>query len=88
MSGQQFTAWQLYELVEPFGERAHYWRTGQLCAAMFNSQRTKKSDRVAKAEDYMPNTFSNEPDEDQPPVDEFTALKARHEQFLGSRRGQ
>lgn len=79
MSGARFTQWQLYERVEPFGERAHYWRTGQICAAIFNSQRTKKSDPVAKAEDYMPDTFASEPADDIPRPNEFSDLRRKHE---------
>lgn len=79
MSGRQFTAWQLYEAVEPFGERAQYWRAGQICAAVTNSQRTKRSDPIATAEDFMPRTFS--PDQDDAEAqgsgpDEYDQLKA------------
>ncbi len=80
MSAKQCTDWQAYESVEPFGERAHYWRTGQICAAIHNSQRTKKSDRVAKAEDFMPDTFRDETDEDaSTPTDDYDQLKAVHD---------
>ena len=75
MSARQFTEWQLYEVVEPFGERGHYWRMGQICAAIVNSQRTKKTDPIAKAEDFMPDTFQPEPDDDVEQPDEFTRLK-------------
>lgn len=79
MSAQRFTEWQLYEAVEPFGERAHYWRTGQLCAAIQNSQRAKRSDPVARAEDFMPKTFTdNDDDADEPSArDDFAQLQAQ-----------
>jgi hypothetical protein len=77
MSARRFTQWQLYEIVEPFGERAAYWRAGQLCAAIHNSQRAKRTDPVLKPEDCMPRTFSSE-DDDVAPVDEFDQLKALH----------
>ena len=76
MSGRQFTEWQIYESLEPFGERGHYWRMGQLCATMANVNRAKKSDKVYTAEDFMPTTFQPEPDEDVVPPDEFARLKA------------
>jgi|CXWL01.1.fsa_nt_gi hypothetical protein len=80
MSGRQFTEWQLYELVEPFGERAQYWRAGQICAAVTNSQRTKRSDPIAIAEDFMPRTFRLDQDDDEAAQgsgpDEYDQLKA------------
>lgn len=76
--------WQLYEALEPFGERAQYWRAGQICAAVMNSQRTKKSDPLATAEDFMPRTFTEqEPDEDAP--SDYQRLKALHESVTGVR---
>lgn len=86
MSGRQFTEWQLYEAVEPFGERAQYWRAGQICAAIQNSQRTKRSDPIAKAEDFMPRTFTDT-DEDAPTTepDDYDRLKSIHDRV---RRGQ
>lgn len=82
MSAKRFTEWQLYEMVEPFGERAAYWRNGQVCAAIANSQRTKRSDPVATAEDFMPKTFRNDEDE-APPADEFDQLKAQQDKAGG-----
>ena len=78
MSGRQFTEWQCYEAVEPFGERAQYWRTGQLCAAIHNSQRTKRSDPTAKAEDFMPQTFQPEEEGEALGADEYDHLKAEY----------
>lgn len=82
MSAQRFTEWQLYEMVEPFGERARYWQTGQICAAIMNAQRSKRTDPIAQAEDFMPKTFRVEGDE-EPEVDEFDQLKAQHDKAFG-----
>lgn len=79
MSAQRFTEWQLYEAVEPFGERAQYWRAGQICAAIQNSQRTKRSDPVATAEDFMPKTFSHDDAEASEQPSEFMRMKALQE---------
>ena len=80
MPAKQFTAWQIYEMVEPFGERAHYWRNGQVCAQIHNSQRAKRSDPIAKAEDYMPRTFTDTDDEtDTTGPDEYDRLKTQHD---------
>lgn len=79
MSAKLYTQWQLYEVVEPFGERADYWRAGQICAAIHNSQRTKRSDPVLKAEDFMPMTFQADGDDDEAVrADEFDHLKSLH----------
>lgn len=85
MSGRQFAEWQAYEMVEPFGERGHYWRTGQLCAAIVNSQRAKKTDPIAKAEDFMPDTFQPATDEAVEQPDEFTRLKNLQDSVRRSR---
>lgn len=85
MTGQRFTTWQIYEAIEPFGERADYWRAGQICAQIFNSNRTKKSDPIAKAEDYMPGTFSSDYGKDSAPVDEFAELKRKHDFARGKK---
>ncbi len=84
MSGRRYAEWQLYEALEPFGERAQYWRTGQICAAVVNSQRTKKSDPVAKAEDFMPRTLTEQdPDEDAP--SDYQRMKALQASVIGRR---
>lgn len=87
MSGRQFTEWQLYEAVEPFGERAQYWRAGQMCAAIQNSQRTKRSDPIAKAEDFMPHTFTDAAEDDATETgpDDYDRLKSLHDRAM---RGQ
>lgn len=82
MSARRFTEWQLYEMVEPFGERARYWQTGQICAAILNAQRTKRNDPIAKAEDFMPRTFRVEGDEDSD-TDDFDRLKGEQDKALG-----
>lgn len=83
MSAKQFAEWMVYEQLEPFGERAHYWRTGQICAAVRNSQRAKESDSIAHAEDFMPKTFFENDEDDEasemPGDGGFAQLKALHE---------
>lgn len=44
----------VYYNIEPFGERAAYWRAGQIAATIANVNRRKKSDRVLLPEDFMP----------------------------------
>lgn len=83
MSAKRFTEWQLYELVEPFGERAQYWRTGQICAAIANSRRTRNNDPIAKAEDFMPKTFrANQ--EQESSTDDFDQIRAQYEGGKGA----
>ncbi len=80
MSGRRFTRWQLYEQVEPFGERAAYWRAGQICATFANIQcRTKKTDEVLTAEDFMPATFRDEDPEPPEGPSEYQRMKALSE---------
>jgi hypothetical protein len=74
----------VYEALEPFGERGQYWRAAQICATVVNSQRAKRSDPIATAEDFMPRTFTEqEQDEDQP--SDYQRLKTLHESVTGTR---
>lgn len=42
-----------YYSIEPFGERAAYWRMGVLAATMANVHRGKRS-RAFRPDDFMP----------------------------------
>ncbi len=43
-----------FERIEPFGALADEYRLGTICSAIVNVQRTKESDRVYTADDFMP----------------------------------
>ena len=62
MTGQQLNEWMAFAGLEPFGEERADLRMGILAAATVNAMtRTKDSDPVAKAEDFMPK-FDPTPD--------------------------
>lgn len=71
LSSEELTEWQLYEQIEPFGERAEYVRWAALCALLVNLQRTKK-DTPAKVEDFLPETLKAP----KPPADPREAMYA------------
>lgn len=61
LSAEEVTAWQLYEHMEPFGERAEYVRSAATCALLDNLLRPrKKGDQAATVADFMPDTFKEE----------------------------
>lgn len=72
LSSEELTAWQIYEEMEPFGERAEYLRAASLCALLFNVNRGAKS-KPATPEDFMPDTFKT-PAPPADPRDVFLAL--------------
>lgn len=70
-TSEELTAWQLYEQMEPFGERAAYQRHAQLMAMLVNLTPRKNATAV-KPEDFMPETFKTPPE----PADPRAALLA------------
>ncbi len=47
------------------------FRTGQICAALYNSKRTKRSDPMVGPEDFFPSLRdSGQPEESEPVSDE------------------
>jgi hypothetical protein len=58
MSGRQLAEWQAYWSLEPFGPPAEFWRAGLIASMLANVNRAKKTDRVMKPEDYMPQSLT------------------------------
>lgn len=54
MTAREFTEWMLLEQLEPFGDRRGDIQAGIVAAMIANSNRTKKSDRVFKPLDFVP----------------------------------
>lgn len=60
-----------YERIEPFGPLPAFQRTGILAAMISNTNRTKDSQPIAKAEDFLPTEYpweaeeADEPDENE-----------------------
>jgi len=59
MPAQTYYDWIVLEQVEPFGEAAHYLRTGIIASTIANVHRGKDS-RAFTPEDFMPLTFKAE----------------------------
>src|SRR5262245_1750029 len=59
LSMRELQQWLILEAIEPFGERAAYWRSGLICATIANVNRDPKKTLAFKAKDFMPD-FSNE----------------------------
>ena len=53
LDSRQIAEWMAYFSIEPFGEHAAYWRTGQIVAMIANVNRGKRT-RAYKPEDFMP----------------------------------
>ena len=70
MSGRQLAEWQAYWQVEPFGAPAEFWRAGMLAALLANVNRSKKTDRVMKPDDYMPSSFTASEEQDDEDMSE------------------
>lgn len=65
MSGRQLAEWQAYWQVEPFGPPAEFWRAGLIASMLANVNRAKKTDKVMKPEDYMPQSMTGVPEHDR-----------------------
>ena len=57
IGSEELTEWQLYEEMEPFGERAEWLRYATRQATFANSLHRKSSDKVHKLADFLPETL-------------------------------
>ena len=53
MDSRELSEWMAYARLEPWGELRDDLRIGQVCATLANINRTKRSGRVFKPEDFM-----------------------------------
>jgi len=53
MTSLQVLEWRAYYLIEPFGEKPKFLRTGIIASVIANVHRSKK-DRTFAPEDFMP----------------------------------
>lgn len=53
ISFDQFAEWRRLYAAEPFGEERADLRMGQICAIIANVNRSKRSDKVFSATDFM-----------------------------------
>ncbi len=61
MSASEYRRWEIFEGIEPFGERGMYYRNALLCMTIAGSHGVK-----TKLEDFMPDTFKGEPEVQTP----------------------
>lgn len=89
MPARLLAEWMAFYQLEPFGPPADFTRSGIVASQVFNAQRTKDTQPVARATDYLPKEMT-----EAPPLDDET-LGERNAQALASvrdaweqRRGQ
>lgn len=71
---EELTAWMGFERIEPFGALMEEHRSGQIAAAVFNSQRSKPESPVLTPSDFSPALrrelqAAPEPEEERPQLD-------------------
>ncbi len=54
MPGRLLAEWMAFYQLEPFGPPADFTRAGIVASEVFNAKRTKDSQPIAKAADYLP----------------------------------
>ncbi len=54
MPADEFSAWQIVERIQPFGEMGQYIRNASLMALLANINRDPESGKVYSYEDFMP----------------------------------
>lgn len=55
MSSNEFAEWQSYiEFAGPLGPKRFYLGIGLICAAIYNSRRTKDSQPILSPDDFIP----------------------------------
>lgn len=77
VSSEDLTEWEAYSIVEPFGPRSDYHRTGLLVAKLHNVNRTKESQPAAKPEDFYPGRQPWEEEEAEEESPEIVAARVR-----------
>lgn len=80
MPARLLAEWMAFYTIEPFGPPAEFIRSGIVASQIFNVNRTKESQPVAKAADYLPSEMTAEL-----PVDNET-LGERNTQALEAAR--
>lgn len=89
MPARLLAEWMAFYTIEPFGPPAEFIRAGIVASQIYNVNRTKESQPVAKAADYLPKEMTAEPMLDDEALGERNAqalLAARDAQER--RRGQ
>lgn len=54
MDADEYHQWFIFDQIEPFGDRRLDYIAGLICSTIANTTRTKKSDKVWKISDFMP----------------------------------
>ncbi len=55
ISAAELRRWRILEQIEPFGERAEYFRAGLICAVLVNGNPYRSKDaKTVTASDFMP----------------------------------
>lgn len=86
LSARKFAEWAAYFQLEPFGPPADFWRAGAIRSTIVNVNRTKKTQKIATAEDFMPDTFTETPEQDTAAVGDQVAQAFRDLSEAGRKR--
>lgn len=78
--------WEAFFQIEPFGPPAEFWCAGAIRSTIVNVNRTKKTQKLATAEDFMPDTFTARAEPAQQDVGE-TVVRAFKEMEVLAKRG-
>lgn len=62
MTASEFRRWEIFEQVEPFGEKGHYLRNALLCLVVAKCAGVKN----VKIEDFVIDTLKGEPPKQSP----------------------
>lgn len=54
LTSKQISEWKAYAGIEPFGSDTDWLRTGIVASTIANVNRSKKSSKLFKPEDFMP----------------------------------
>ena len=91
MSSREFAEWIALFRLRPYGEWSEDYRSARLAAIIVNVMtRSKKSDPIAKAEDFMPDfgkiladAFLDEADEEEMPPEAVVSVADKVKAFFG-----
>lgn len=53
VGNSELVEWMAFSSIEPFGSEVESWRSGNVCASIWNVQATKKS-KIRQPGDFMP----------------------------------
>lgn len=89
MTMKQLEEWAEYSSIEPFGEERADLRAGIVASAVLNANRSKSTDKVWSAQDFLMK-FGKEDEANQPytDVEKWEKLKRSMKVYAAQRAGR